>query len=363
MSSIAILASAALTAWDPESVQTGIGGSEEAIIYATECLVKKGYTVTIFAQPPTNSPWMEETKNPRYRLIQSFLEPNLTFDIVICWRRSDYLLARSKGQRVYAWHHDLPSTPIRDDQYLHERYLTGSFYLSHFQQDAFERLYPHRSSLPKIISGNGICNSLPPLTDVQLGAKDATNCVYISNWARGLELLLQIWPRVRAKVPTATLDIYYGPQTWGLWTAEKTQSVVAQISNMATIGVSNHGMVGHHRLDAALAKSSVWTYPCNCFGETYCISGMKAQFWGNIPVTTRLGALKETIAPDGLGVDNPFTSEHLEEYTSTLISLLKRLSTQNNTQEVIEWRQKFISWAKPRTWEACVNAWIQLWNA
>src|SRR5680860_1331880 len=92
---IAILATASgwLPPWDPEIVHTGIGGSEEAIINAAPVLVARGYHVTVFANPPLNSPWSHADSNPRYLHVDAFNSPaacpTTMFDIVLCWRRGD----------------------------------------------------------------------------------------------------------------------------------------------------------------------------------------------------------------------------------------------------------------------------------
>ena len=58
MSNIAILGmQSSLGRWDPDSIIKGIGGSEEAIIYAAEVLTYKGYRVVVFADPPSGSRW------------------------------------------------------------------------------------------------------------------------------------------------------------------------------------------------------------------------------------------------------------------------------------------------------------------
>ncbi len=42
--------------WDPDSISSGITGSEEAIIYMGQKLAKLGHQVTVFGNPPKDSP-------------------------------------------------------------------------------------------------------------------------------------------------------------------------------------------------------------------------------------------------------------------------------------------------------------------
>ncbi len=59
-------------------------------------------------------------------------------------------------------------------------------------------------------------------------------------------------------------------------------------------GVTHLGRIGHARVAAEYRAAGIWAYPCS-FPETSCISAMKAQAAGAIPVVIPSGALRETI--------------------------------------------------------------------
>src|SRR5579872_4455625 len=52
--------------WDPESIRSGITGSEEAVIYISQKLADLGYQVEVLGSPPKDSPHSRKEANPRY---------------------------------------------------------------------------------------------------------------------------------------------------------------------------------------------------------------------------------------------------------------------------------------------------------
>ena len=113
---------------------------------------------------------------------------------------------------------------------------------------------------------------------------------------RGLELVLSMWPRIAAALPGATLKVYYGFSAsfvkWGA--AHMGPGFAAWRARMERLlhgpsalpGVVYVGMVDHVRLAAAYAEAHFSLYP-TVYPETGCVSLMKAQAMGAVPVTSR----------------------------------------------------------------------------
>lgn len=124
--------------------------------------------------------------------------------------------------------------------------------------------------------------------------------IYASSYDRGLTTLLEIWPAVRALVPDATLDIFYG---WDSFDAVHKQNpemmkfkwqIIRKLHELKGQGVTEHGRLDHQALAKEFKKHKVWAYPTE-FTEIHCITALKAQEAGCIPVTTGCYALKETV--------------------------------------------------------------------
>lgn len=127
-------------------------------------------------------------------------------------------------------------------------------------------------------------------------AKRPNSVGYFSAYYRGLECLLLMWPEIRKQVPDATLDIYYG---WESWVAiqgedELYERIEGLFAELKDEGVTVHGRVTHKELAKAMKSIQVWAYPTQ-FCEIHCITALKAQEAGCWPVVTGVAALKETV--------------------------------------------------------------------
>ena len=119
---------------------------------------------------------------------------------------------------------------------------------------------------------------------------------YFSAYYRGLECLLGMWEKIRERVPDATLDVYYGWESWLALQGEDDfyERMERRFAELKDQGVTVHGRVSHDELAKAMRSTQVWAYPTE-FTEIHCITALKAQEAGCYPVTTNVGALAETV--------------------------------------------------------------------
>ena len=128
---------------------------------------------------------------------------------------------------------------------------------------------------------------------------------YFSSYDRGLECLLDMWPKIKEQVPEATLDIYYGWNSYDAVHAKNPErmkwkwQMIRKFSQLD--GVTEHGRVDHQTLANEMKEIKVWAYPTE-FTEIHCITALKTQEAGMIPVTTNVAALQETVK-NGIQVD------------------------------------------------------------
>ena len=69
------------------------------------------------------------------------------------------------------------------------------------------------------------------------------------------------------------------------------------IRKMNEVGMENKNRLSHQDLAKLMQDTKVWAYPTE-FTEIHCITALKAQEAGCIPVTTGCYALKETVGID-----------------------------------------------------------------
>jgi glycosyltransferase involved in cell wall biosynthesis len=138
---------------------------------------------------------------------------------------------------------------------------------------------------------------------------------YFSAYYRGLECLLKMWPAIRERVPDATLDVYYGLESWVALEGEDDfyHRMEKLFAEMAEHGVTVHGRVNHQQLADAMRSTQVWAYPTQ-FTEIHCITALKAQEAGCYPVTTNVAALKETVqSGDKINTKRIYIDEYQQE--------------------------------------------------
>ena len=320
---------AAIGRWDPD--HPAGAGSEEAVIFASQVLAQK-YHVTVFGDPIAGSRFSTLLSNPRY-VSEEITSRRQEFDVIILWRHSPDLGSALKDEgKVCLWLHDVWS-------YKFNIQPDTVFFLSEFHRKNYLRNQAnwHGSKVKHIVAGNGL--DYDPPTNVQ---RKPLSCVYASNYARGLIHLLRMWPTVRAKFPEATLEVAYGRQTWGNLNNEQLGEIVELLK---LPGITEHGKLNYADLNALMQRCSFWTYPYSGLSETFCITAIRAQRCGLIPVTTREAALNETVYAGAFCLDK-------FDYDAYLKLLLDSLGREAEVD-----REIFVEFSKKYTWSNIVEKW------
>ena len=272
------------TPWDLDTINNGISGSEEAVIYVSQRLAEMGFQVFILGDPPIDSPYAQPGSNPRF-LRDFFLLPH-PIDIAISWRMPHLAPAlRTIARKVYLWPHDILTDPLNKEQV---DAFDDVLWLSEWQRSQWISIDSNFSRFVHIF-GNGVNQEQFKPVKKRV---NPYSCIYGSNYGRGLSVLTSIWGNIKREFPDATLDIYYGWQHWGALSTEEEKFLRKQIE--ALPDVREHGCVGHEELNRAYEAASFWTYPCTK-PETFCITALRAQLAGAIPVICKNSALAETV--------------------------------------------------------------------
>jgi glycosyltransferase involved in cell wall biosynthesis len=328
--------------WDPESIKSGITGSEEAVIYVSQELAKIGYKVIVYGDPPKGSLHSLQTANPRYESALSL--PKEPLDIAISWRMPHKAIELKKYARnVVLWPHDTYHWKLTEEQI---NGFDDVLWLSKWQRMQWISVNQPFEKFKKIY-GNGIIPA--QFKEVQTRS-NPYSCIYGSNYARGLDILLDIWPNIKKQFPQATLDIYYGWQHWQLLTPEKEAKMRIQVAELQSLGVQDHGLVSHEELNRAFGQASFWTYPCTA-QEVFCITAIRAQLAGAVPVIIKGSGLKET-------VQNGWSCLTIQDYEATLLKAMRNAETIS-----LEERKKMGNFILNKyTWEKIAHKWHLLFE-
>ncbi len=336
--------------WAPPSIHQGIGGSEEAVIYLSPELVKLGYQVTVFNECGE----MEgEYDGVVYKPVEKFNVED-QFNILIFHRNwQQPMVMKAKARKIGVWMHDNPQflSAIKPEE--RAEFLASFdklFMLSNF----------HKSMLPDWISEDKIfltSNGIH-LPDFQVNGieRNPKRLIYISDYTRGIEHLLVRWNDILREVPDAELHLFYG---WNVintfikynWFPDLPEQKKKLLQLFQQRNIYEHGRVGHQQLVRELLKSGLWVYPCHTAVETFCISALKAQASGCVPIVTAYGGLQETVK-SGIKINGPAGDE---QTNNALIQAIIDLLKHPEQQEF--WRKEALSWKNSFGWDQVAQQW------
>ncbi len=273
--------------WDGDSAGSGVGGSEEAVIHLSRQLSARGWRVDVFCSANAQK---TDAHGVRWFFADQYDE-NVPCDVFVAWRRPDYVLAAPEGSVKILWLHDTQKQEDYSPRVL----------------EAVDRVAVlsgwHRENVPWVpdekiwITRNGI----DPEQFRKVVDRNPLRCVYASSPDRGLDLVLEAWPEIHAAQPRAELHVYYG--FTALYDAAAAgdpararfkEHVLGRVEALKGKNVVWHGRVDHETLAREFSASGLWLYP-TYFTEISCITAMKAQAAGMVPVCTSRAALAETV--------------------------------------------------------------------
>lgn len=343
--SIAIMTGeTALDAWGPWSLEEGIGGSEEAIIRLSKHLADLGYKVVVFAKPGDKA-----GLDKNGVMWRNFWDCNLEdkFDIFVAWRNPAIFDRKIKARKSYLWLHDV----MEEGEF-------GDNRIANFDKCILLSKY-HRSLFPMIpdekvmMSGNGIDPEEFEELDNQL-LRNPHKIFYGSSHVRGLAYLYEIWPEVKEAVPEATLDVFYGRESYDAVHKGNPERMKwmddMQAKAKELKGVTDHGKISQKQINREAFRSGVWAYPCP-FPEIYCITAIKAQAAGAVPVASDYAALDETVQFGHKQTFKEFDAEDLQKYKEALIWWLQHPEEQEKV------RPKMMAWARTQSWSNVAKDW------
>jgi len=355
VAAVAIYVPGTPTPFDPDTPKTKhLGGSEEAVIHLSRELARRGHYVTVYAPRVDREDGIivHARDGVRWRDVHDF-DAQTVDGTVLYWRCPAILLepaVKAANHRKVLWLHDTNYGAPKEAYEAADAVvvLSKTHAKTVAEGDGYEG--------PFVYAANGIDveTEFPPLTPGSADMRDPFKVVYGSSPERGLAPLLQAWPLIRAKVPQATLDIYY---TWDLFERAMAKNpslherfgwLRARAESLKSEGVTVKGGVDHKTLALAYRRANVWAYPAAWFKEISCITAMKAQAAGCWPICTDHAALAETAA----GHTSHFepgelaTAEGVERFAHLVVNALLVPPPFKQRLAMSESARSRFSWAK-----------------
>jgi len=345
--------------WDEKSLNksvdpkkpSGIGGSETQVVLLSRELAKLGWKVKIFNKCLENH--MDSCGlDVEYIPFQNFEQYSklVTYDVLIASRYLNCFDVPFKSKRNIAMIHDvfLIINGWRQQHDVLQDKIDKYFCLS----NAHKQFVSQYHSIPLnqiLMTSNGLDFSRFENKNIK---KNPYKMIYSSSPDRGLEVLLDLFPRVKQMVPEVTLDIFYGFENF------RDQVYVKKMLEKInkTLGVTYHGRVGQNELAEHFLESSIWAYSSG-FSETFCITALEAMaseavvlssaFWGLLDVVKDGGIL----LPMHQGQNTVYTQEYQNKWVEECIKILK------DTSYAEYWRQQGKQRVVRFTWTNVAKQW------
>jgi glycosyltransferase involved in cell wall biosynthesis len=352
-----------------ETVKTApLGGSQSALCYLAESLVSLGHDVIV----------LNNTSIPK------------TSGGVICWpldsvggntwQKFDFVIVLSftgygkeikklsnNNTSLILWIHcdqnQLATQALQDqeEQLAYDHF----FFVSHWQSQQFIEKF--NIDINKIsITKNAIGKPFNRLFDKEKPVTSHKNnpitIAYTSTPFRGLELMLDIFPKIKEQHPDTIFKSFSSNKVYQSQESEEQEEFGELYEKLSKIkDIKCIGSLTQSNLAEEMKTISILAYP-NIFLETSCISVMEAMASGCHVITSNLGALPETTA--GFATLVPFEApfdQNLEAYkqdfAQTTIDYISYLKTAN-VNEVEEKLRKQVDYCQENyTWEGRAQEW------
>jgi len=177
--------------------------------------------------------------------------------------------------------------------------------------------------------------------------------LYSSDWSRGLEEILAIWPAIKEAIPAAELHVAYSIDLCCLQ-ERRIAEIYVMLETMP--GLYCHDRLGHQELADLQLSCEAWLYPPQGnsedggFLETYCISALEAQAAGCVPFSRLNGALAETVK-GGIIWKKQFSAKDV-------IGILNGIHDDWNSNNMQQMLHNNRDWALSQTWESLAKEWL-----
>jgi len=341
--------------WDyqVESVyQMPLGGSQSALCYLAEAMAKLGHDVFLlnctsisgFSRGVNCLPWNESRK-----VLQS-LDAIIVLSLAGYGRQIRQLMG--KHTRLILWLHTTSTMPVveaLENQEERDAY-DGFAVISEWQRDQYYQHFNIDSSKTSILR-NAIATTFsgifPENTSIVKVKSQPPVLAYTSTPFRGLNILLAVFPLIRAAIPGTRLKVFSSMKVYQI---SETEDEYTELYRQCqeTEGVEYIGSIPQPDLARELQSITVLAYP-NTYPETSCITVMEAMASGCRIVTSNLAALPETTA--GFATLIPIQEDwevYKNQFTEAVIQILQNfmsVDTENHLRRQVDYINNYCTWS------------------
>jgi glycosyltransferase involved in cell wall biosynthesis len=342
-----------------------LGGSESALCYLAEALARAGHEVVVF-HPGGDSAVSRGVRCLRLDGQTPPALPPLDALVVLNLAGQGQTFRRlpPATAALILWTQHATDQPAVEPLYEPaERQAYDAFV---FVSDWQRRQYVHQFGLEPeqtVVLRNGIGPAFQNLfadgESIRAGKRRPPVLAYTSTPYRGLDWLLDAFPRIREAVPGVTLKVFSSMGVYQI-AANVDQGRFGRLYERCRQmeGVDYLGSRPQPEMAAALREASVLSYP-NSYPETSCIAVLEALAAGCVVVTSRRAALPETAAGFARLVppedDRP---AYVEQFVAETVQALHDLDGPDAEAVEEKLRRQVAYVHQEHTWEGLAGQWV-----
>ena len=338
-----------------ELEKRGVGGAETDVINLSRIFANNyPLNVHVFCNCPTPGIY----DNVVYHDVTTSLHDlqSLNADLLISSRNTsifnNYNFKKDfNAKKVCLWAHDMAGDPVWIDFEKAYPYIDYIFAVSEWHKNDILKKYSFAEEEKFFVARNGVDSY--KFRNQYRTDKIPGRLIYSSTPYRGLEILAEVFPEIKKRVPHATLHAYSSFDVYGkeyIKQNDDFQWLYDKLKNMD--GVSWFESIPQKDLAVEQMKAELLAYP-NIFPETSCLTVMECQAAGTPTVTSNYAALQETV-PDNCGIKingNPHSKEYKEQFVNDVVSMLtdkdKWNEYHNNCLKLdVSWKTVAEEWIK-----------------
>jgi glycosyltransferase involved in cell wall biosynthesis len=346
--------------------QEPLGGTQSALCYLAEALAKRGHEIFLFTDAQVITLSLGVICLP-LKLISPHFFPSLKLDALILQSLASEgvnirpMLEPQTKLLFWAQHaHDQPgvSSLVEPENQAAFDYIAM---VSDWQKECFVQEFGILAQKLKVMR-NAIApcfeNLSAPEQSVLQKKSSPPVLAYTSTPFRGLDVLLDVFLRIRQAVPGTCLKVFSSMKVYQV-PAEQDQFQHLYDLCQQMEGAEYIGSLPQPQLAQQLQTVTALTYP-NYFPETSCIAAMEAMASGCMIITTDLAALPETTAGFAHLVPVPEDDDiekYKTEFVATTVAALQQCLNQPNAvqqrlQEQVNYINHHCTWQeRARQWE------------
>jgi glycosyltransferase involved in cell wall biosynthesis len=292
-----------------------LGGTESAALYLADALARRGHHVRVY----NNCPAPGDFDGVAYRRWEdaradAVLDPPHVLVAIRDWA----LIGSNRYAPLQVfWTGDAADQPFARglEQPEARRAIDLFVFQSAWQEAGFRALgVPPWRCLRERYGFAPFVHPAPSLRPRRL--------VYASTPFRGLDLLLDWFPLIRARCPDAELRVCSSMRVYAVPEEEDRARFGALYARARQPGVTFLGSLPQPALAAELSAARVLAYP-NHWPETCCVAAIEALAAGCPVLTSSLGALPETVGEGGICLSgDPRSDSFRDRFVDEAVALL-----------------------------------------